>query len=309
MSSLGMATILPQTASREKDEAAAAGFGTLWEASLRCAHAARDIARLTGYDRPDEAYLAGLLHSIGRTLLLHRYPEKYSELLADDFCAPMLAEVEKDHFGTTGAELAANLTADWHQAPFFSDALLYQDETAEAVADAPPLVKLVNLAHKLSTPHEDSDWRAAAALLFDLEPAAADSVREAASTRAAEAAAAFNVAGGDRAPRGDEATDALSRHVKTAAAMHGLVQEINLAHQSPWAVMLRHLALLLGLPRALAFEHRPESGTLGFVHASFDQPKLDGFDLPLGSGRSLLSRSVLRDQPLFLEQENATPPA
>lgn len=306
LNSLGMALVLPQSAPRKSDEAAAAGFGRLWERSLSCAHAAREIAELTGYARPDEACAAGLLHGIGRTLILHRFPEKYSEQLSDEFCAPILPEVERDHFGTTGAELAANLTADWHQLPFFSDALLYQDETAEAVADAPALVKLVNLACKLAAANEDGEGRAAAALLFDLKPEAADKIAKTARSRASEAAAAFNVAGGTP-PRG---ADALSGHIRTAAALHGLVQEINGAGQpNPWAVMLRHLELLFGLPRAMALAYRPEEDSLGFLHASFDHPKPgDGFVVAVKSGRSLLSRTVLRDQPLFLEGEDAAAP-
>lgn len=311
IASVAMAAIGPQAFLRDRDGETTAGFGKLWEASLRCAHAAREIALLIGYDCPDDAYLAGLLHNLGRTLLLHRFPDKYGEILAGGFCAPVLGEIEKEQFGTTGAELAASLTLDWHQIPFFTDALLYQEETAEALVDAPPLGKVVNLANKLSSPHQGGDGRAAAELFFDLAPDAVDGVEETARARAEEAAALFNVVDDGQGARSKEVGTALSSHLGAAAAMHGLVQEISLSRNlSPWTVMLRYLALVFGLTRTLAFEYSSRSGTLNFIDASFDRPDRGmGLAVALEPGRSLLARSVLRDRPLTLEGgDGATPP-
>ncbi|MFO7982680.1 MAG: HDOD domain-containing protein [Desulfuromonadales bacterium] len=310
VASVAMAAIGPQAFLPERESGTTAGFAKLWEVSLRCAHAAREIALLIGYESPDDAYLAGLLHNLGRTLLLHRFPDKYGEILAGGFGVPVLGEIEKEQFGTTGPELAASLTRDWHQIPFFIDALLYQEETAEALIDAPPLGRVVNLASKLSSSHRGGDGKTAAVLFFDLAPDAVDNVEKTARARAAEAASLFNVVDNGQGVRNKEGGTALSRHLGSAAVLHGLVQEINLSrHMSPWTVMLRYLALFFGLPRALAFEYSPQSGTLNFIDASFDRPDRGrGLAVALEPGRSMLARSVLRDRPLTLEGWDGTTP-
>jgi putative nucleotidyltransferase with HDIG domain len=52
----------------------------IWQHSLCCAVCARDFARRLGGVSEDEAFLAGMLHDIGKILLGHFYTEQYSRV-------------------------------------------------------------------------------------------------------------------------------------------------------------------------------------------------------------------------------------
>ena len=63
-----------------------------WKGSLTTAVIARDIARKMEYPHVEEAYLAGLLHNVGRLALLATAPKEYGfNFMArddEDLCAP-----------------------------------------------------------------------------------------------------------------------------------------------------------------------------------------------------------------------------
>ncbi|NVL91031.1 MAG: HDOD domain-containing protein, partial [Desulfobacterales bacterium] len=52
-----------------------------WWHSLMCATLSKLIAGKTSYPAPDEAFLSGLLHDIGKLVLWVNFPKKYSEIL------------------------------------------------------------------------------------------------------------------------------------------------------------------------------------------------------------------------------------
>ena len=122
----------------------------LWFRSLLCAHLARDLARLTGYPTPEEAYLAGLLHRLGQLVLLENFPEPYQDILFMDETEARIEQVERDRFATTGAEVGAELLRQWPTSPFLADAVRYQNYPQSDLSESPPLVKLLNLATRLS---------------------------------------------------------------------------------------------------------------------------------------------------------------
>lgn len=55
----------------------------LWEHSAGCAIACRLIARKKGIKDPEEASIYGLLHDVGKTILLVRWPRLYERALED----------------------------------------------------------------------------------------------------------------------------------------------------------------------------------------------------------------------------------
>ncbi len=65
----------------------------LWEHSLRCAAAARQLAEQTGLIDVDEAYTLGLLHDIGKILLLSLFPAEMANILLLDEDASADSEV------------------------------------------------------------------------------------------------------------------------------------------------------------------------------------------------------------------------
>ena len=53
-----------------------------WYQSLMCATLAKRIAQKIGFSNIDEAYLSGLLHDIGRLILIATFPKEYASILA-----------------------------------------------------------------------------------------------------------------------------------------------------------------------------------------------------------------------------------
>ncbi|MCW8908638.1 MAG: HDOD domain-containing protein [Sedimenticola sp.] len=147
------------------------GLGLIWYKSLWCAHAAKSLANLTSYDLPDEAYLAGLLHKLGQLVFLNNRPDSYSELLTRQQADLAMCELERELFGVPYHEVSAAMVMEWEMDSFLSDALLYQNEPADRLLEAPRLVRLTNFTHKLSDPRVDRETLYAEAdLLFGLTP-------------------------------------------------------------------------------------------------------------------------------------------
>ncbi len=64
-----------------KDDVKYGRFGkALWGHSKECGLAARRLAQTINYPDPEEAFVGGLLHDIGRLAILMGYPEEYAEI-------------------------------------------------------------------------------------------------------------------------------------------------------------------------------------------------------------------------------------
>lgn len=126
----------------------APGLKILWRHSLMCAVLAEMIARKVSYPNPDEAYLAGLLHDIGKLVLWANYKEKYTEALQST--GNTLINSEKQ-LGISHCETGARLINSCLPQSFVSDAVLYHHEPQHRIVNALPLVKIVYAANILSS--------------------------------------------------------------------------------------------------------------------------------------------------------------
>lgn len=88
----------------------------LWDHSLRVAFEARRIARAQGFPHHscERAFLAGLLHDVGRIVIHANAREELDEVMesANRFRIP-IAEAEERRFGATQAEIGAYLLSLW----------------------------------------------------------------------------------------------------------------------------------------------------------------------------------------------------
>ena len=121
-----------------------------WWHSLRCAVLARLIARQTHYGSPDEAFLTGLLHDIGRMVLWINYPKEYTELLAKCNGRSDLILAGEIRQGVTHCEIGAWMLHRWKLQSFLVDAVLYHHESVEKIKKALPLVQIVYAANVLA---------------------------------------------------------------------------------------------------------------------------------------------------------------
>ena len=172
-----------------------------WKHSLAAAVLAREIARRIDYPHPEEAYLAGLLHNVGRLALLATAPKEYAFNFTarddEDLCA-----VEQRTLQITHAEAGAWLVERWQLDSFMADAVLYHHETSERLEAAHPLIRIVRLAHVMACHPDDHGALLDAAALCGLEEDELDPML-ASSARQVDKAAAhlgIDLAGADDIP-------------------------------------------------------------------------------------------------------------
>ena len=126
-----------------------------WKNSLTAAVIARDLAKRMEYAQVEEAYLAGLLHNVGRLALLATAPKEYAFNFTarddEDLCA-----VEQRTLQITHSEAGAWLIERWHLDSFLADSVLYHHEPSARLESAHPLIRIVRLAHLMAT-HEPDD--------------------------------------------------------------------------------------------------------------------------------------------------------
>ncbi|MGH9361480.1 MAG: HDOD domain-containing protein, partial [Thermoanaerobaculia bacterium] len=114
--------------------------------SVFCAHLCRELADLTGYPRPQEAYLAGLLHNLGVYVLIGVNPARYRLILGEarrtgaDLCT-----LEKDAFGMSHVKVGMAFAQRWHFPTPIAEAVWLHHQGQDGTAS--PLVDLVALAN------------------------------------------------------------------------------------------------------------------------------------------------------------------
>jgi putative nucleotidyltransferase with HDIG domain len=98
----------------------------LWEHSLGTAIVSRLIAVKKGLKEPDELSVDGLLHDIGKVLLILQYPEEYQRAMNEtELNSIPIYDSEKDHFNTTHASVGAWIAQKWRFPPNLIDIIEY----------------------------------------------------------------------------------------------------------------------------------------------------------------------------------------
>lgn len=122
-----------------------------WWHSLRCAILAKLIAVQIRFNSPDEAFLSGVLHDIGKVVMWVNFPKQYADLLKTHTDRPDLVLAGETQMGATHAEIGAWLLDKWNFQSFIADSVLYHHYPVSRILDALPLVKLIHVANALST--------------------------------------------------------------------------------------------------------------------------------------------------------------
>lgn len=139
----------------------------LWENSIASAVASRLIARTAGAYEPEEAYLAGLLHNIGKTVMMNRDKALYKEVQRIvDIGDGELVDVERGLFAYSHDMVGAALLDYWN----FPEQLIaatHHHHDFEGLADEEPelytLCSIINLAggfcryYGIGYPHLDEE--------------------------------------------------------------------------------------------------------------------------------------------------------
>ena len=120
-----------------------------WLHSLFAGVKARMLAVRMKYSNPEEAYLAGLLHDVGRLAMLAIAPKEYSQhFLAKD--SDVLCVIETRALQASHAEVGAWLIEQWRLDSFIGDSVLYHHDPVARVMNAHPLIRIAYASNLLA---------------------------------------------------------------------------------------------------------------------------------------------------------------
>ena len=121
----------------------------LWEHSIGVAFACRLLVQDRVPSLAEEAFLAGLMHDIGKLVLNLWVPEQFDEVVQIVYNDNRPFDVtEKEILGFNHAEVGALLVNKWNLSPMLEDTIL-NHHTPEAMTTENPLLLYLDLANKI----------------------------------------------------------------------------------------------------------------------------------------------------------------
>lgn len=142
----------------------------LWEHSFGCGAISKQIARVIKYPKVEEAFLAGLLHDIGKVVLNLKIPDKMREIVQEVYNNPGVSftDTEQKVFGFNHAQVGKLIAKKWNFAETVEETIGYHHEPRRARI-LPVLTVIINFAnlicHKMEVgPSRNSDLN-----LFEFE--------------------------------------------------------------------------------------------------------------------------------------------
>jgi HD-like signal output (HDOD) protein/signal transduction histidine kinase len=282
-----------------------------WWHSLMCANLAKRIAERTAYTAPDEAFLSGLLHDIGKLVLWANFSKKYADILQSNRNKPDLLLAGEIRLGATHCEVGAWMINRWNLQSFMADAVLYHHEPVHRILDALPLVKIVFVANTLcSEAIEDTDAKfKTAEEVFEFARSEVEELISLAEEEVKEVAESLGIeveppdaSGSSIAERDAEKQEDLVLAVRDISLLQGTLQNLLEAHdeESILKVVKQGLQVLFDACSVLIFLYDRERDMLvgkGGMGSSQDI-LVKELVIPVQGKRSLLAKSLSRRTPL-----------
>jgi signal transduction histidine kinase/HD-like signal output (HDOD) protein len=282
-----------------------------WWHSLMCASLAKRIAGKTSYPAPDEAFLSGLLHDIGKLVLWVNFSKEYAEVLQSHKSKPDLFLAGEMRLGATHCEVGAWMINRWNLQSFMADAVLYHHEPVHRILDALPLVKIVFVANALcSETIADTDvkfktaeevFEFARSEVEELISLAEEEVREVAKSLDIEVeppgASDISISEKDAEKKED-----LVHAVRDISLLQGTLQNLLEAHgeESILKVIKQGLQVLFDVYSVLFFLYDREKDALvgkGGMGSAQDE-LIKELVIPVQRKKSLLAKSLSQRTPL-----------
>lgn len=122
----------------------------LWTQSQTCAIISRYIAQHIKYTNPEEAYIAGLLRDIGKTILNQHMEKEYGEVLSKiEANGISFLDAERDILGFDHAEIGEKVASKWNLPEDLVDAIGHH-HTPELSNTNIKLVSIVHIADAMT---------------------------------------------------------------------------------------------------------------------------------------------------------------
>jgi len=119
--------------------------GALWRHSLACAAAAQNLARRAHFRGTEEAFVAGLLHDIGKVVMSAYLKAEFAQVLTRVAKGRLtFSDAEREVLGFDDAEVGARLLERWNLPPALVTAVQYHHAPSQAPEN--PLAALVHVA-------------------------------------------------------------------------------------------------------------------------------------------------------------------
>jgi putative nucleotidyltransferase with HDIG domain len=120
-----------------------------WYHSFLTAVLSKSLAQAVGATDLSEAYLTGLLHDVGKLLLLKSFPDRYSPILREKQSVDSEFR-EREVLGITHSEAAALLINSWHLQPEIAVAIAGHHRGYRRIMEESPLARILLCADRLS---------------------------------------------------------------------------------------------------------------------------------------------------------------
>lgn len=282
-------------------------FTHYWQHSQTSAFLAEMIAESIDYPQSQEAYIAGLLHDVGKLALLISRPQAYQPLFQFVNSGNDRNEQELDLLGITHSEIGAMLVRHWGLEPLVVDAIRYHHESAARIGGASELIKIVALANLLSKIGTETPQHPSLALargLFDLD--AATALRMCADANAKTAALMIPLgihhhdepSANPQAPADSRSVSIhrqLAEEVRTSTLLDIAQQDLSAARNEDelLANILKSASILFEPKQAFLFEWDAESNLISGRPIPAHQDTIARLRFPLSAGKSLVADALL----------------
>ena len=123
----------------------------IWEHALVSAIASRAFAKSLRFARVEEAFIGGLMHDIGKSVLGVKFPERYGALLRTVYNEQGgCLQLELDTFGFDHAMVGEALVSRWNLASSQQSAVRWHHDPLHAPEEHQELAAIVALSNQLA---------------------------------------------------------------------------------------------------------------------------------------------------------------
>ena len=284
-----------------------------WYHSIFCACVAESLASLTGYKKPGEAWIAGLLHDAGQLIMEGAYPGKYTTAFAKISEDEYFHELEGSEFGTAHYYVGAGLLSKHDNNPFLADAILYHHEPIDKIRDAHPLVKILNIANLLTRDQYEENPETAITAAVDMFGLDEHDISELLSTcreRIHNIATAYEVSfdSGEADSEAAQLTAAndhlkqvqLAEQIRNIAMLDGAHQHLSRVDSSAslLTALKQNISIIFGISHSILFIYDASDDTIQALSTSENDAYLDDIKIPLEQGRSIICDALLEQSSL-----------
>ena len=266
-----------------------------WYHSYKCGIIARKMALENNFLDPEEFFLAGLLHDIGRLTLMQTFPKQYQDLLKTAVCEQEMTDGEMDLFGADTPQVSAWLFSRWNLNPLTSDAVLFINEPIDKIGQELGHVKTVYLANILAGPEPLEEI----SILLPLTDIPENRLGQILSEAEEEVAEMVNSLGIKLKPSRDrEVEQAIALEMKDLSLFHGTLQNLLAAKDIPdvLEIVQKGLNIVFNVPRVFFFLLDREKKMLtGDCNPADKNYKIvRRIALPMSNRTSMLVKSLIK---------------